>query len=361
LNRLAETYDALIASVPDLDEEQRTHLSELVRLEIRERLRPAYQDLMATIDAAMDATADQAGIWAQPRGQDLFSGILTASLGDELSTDRLHETHLETVAERIGQLSAMMTFPEDRLPAPAPKPETLALQLDWYQASLDPVDAMAPTASPADADTLLELAPRSNWQRIAAEPGFNGQTEAIRRFLATLETAPYLAWQTEGPGTRPPHRTLTGYPAIQAAWRHYVWSRQSLDGQASPATTGSIADQRISLIQSVFAAADTGIHLNRWSVDEAADYISVSTGLDPNLAVQMALRIAARPGYHSAVAAAWQRIDSLSERSKAVLGEHYSETDFQRTLIEPGPRPLAFIEQDVEAWYGARLADKNED
>ncbi|NQY15126.1 MAG: DUF885 family protein, partial [Henriciella sp.] len=155
--------------------------------------------------------------------------------------------------------------------------------------------------------------------------------------------------------------TLTGYPAVHAAWRHYVWSHQSFDGEAVAAPIAPIAARRISLIQSVLAAADTGIHLSRWSVNEAADYIAIHSGLEPSLSEQMALSITARPGYHSAVAAALQRLESLSERSEAILGEHYSETDFQRTLIEPGPRPLAFIEQDVEAWYGARLADQSED
>ena len=361
LNRLAETYDALTASVLDLDDDQRTHLSELVRLEIRERLRPAYQDLMATIDATMDATADQAGIWAQPSGQDLFSGILTASLGEPLSTDRLHETHLETVEERAQQISAMMTFPEDLIPLPAPKPDTLARQLAWYQTHTGSEGDSAPTAPIGDPETLLALAPKSEWEWIALEPGFNAQADAIRQFLATLDTSPYLTWQTEGPGARPPYRTLTGYPAVHAAWRHYVWSHQSFDGEAAASPLATIAARRISLIQSVLAAADTGIHLSRWSVNEAADYIAIHSGLEPNLSEQMALSITARPGYHSAVAAALQRLESLSERSEAILGEHYSETDFQRTLIEPGPRPLAFIEQDVEAWYGARLADQSKD
>lgn len=358
LNRLAETYDALTASVVDLDEKQRAHLSELVRLEIRENLRPAYQDLIATIDATIDATADQAGIWAQPKGQELFSGILTASLGENLSTDRLHESHLETVAERVQRLSTLMTFPDDRLPPPAPKPDSLALQLEWYQNTTEPIALSAPNTAPAAPETLLELAPKSDWQWIASETGLIAQADAIGQFLATLETAPYLIWQTEGAGARPPYRTITGYPAIQAAWRHYVWSHRNYDDEAPASPMAAIVERRISLIQSVLAAADTGIHLSRWSVDEAADYIAGHTGLEPNLAEQMALSIAARPGYHTAVAAAWQRLESLSERSKAVLGEHYSETDFQRTLIEPGPRPLAFIEQDVEAWYGARLADR---
>ena len=110
------------------------------------------------------------------------------------------------------------------------------------------------------------------------------------------------------------------------------------------------------MVQSVLAATDTGIHLNRWTIDEATDYIAQNTGLLEPLARQLALTITARPGYYSAVAIARHRFEALSERARAVLGEQYSETEYQRTLIEPGPRSLPLIEQDVEAWYGARLA-----
>ena len=363
LNRLAETYNALTASVFDLSEDQRTHLSDLVRLEINEKLRPAYQDLLVTLDAAIDATADQAGVWAQPKGQDVFAGILTASLGGPLSTTRLHENHLETVAKRVDQASAIMTLSEDFAPTAAPKPDVLALQYEWYDAATrSATTAAAVLESEASVtDTLVMLAPKTDWQRIAAAPTLPEQTGAIQQFIASWDSPPYLTWRSEGAGARAPYRTLTEYSAIQAAWQHYVWDRRTSETEAADTPMMPVARQSISLIQSVLAAADTGIHLNRWSIAEAANFITLYSGLSQDVAEQLALDIAARPGYHTAVAAAWQRIDSLSERSEAVLGEHYSETDFQRTLIEPGPRPLAFIEQDIEAWYGARLANLGED
>jgi len=168
-------------------------------------------------------------------------------------------------------------------------------------------------------------------------------------------TQPYLTWRTEGDGELPAYRTLTEYSAIDEAWRLYVW-HNSFD-PASSAPLDQAAYASIRLIQSTLAAADTGIHLDRWTVSEATSYIAEQSGLNEPLSRQLALRIMARPGYHTAVAAAYYRFETLAERAQAVLGERYSETDFQRTLIQPGPRPLPFIETDVEAWYGARLAN----
>lgn len=361
LNRLTETYDALTSTIGGLDQPQREHLSELVRLELNENLRPAYEDLIATLSAAIDATADQAGVWAQPRGQDLYSGILNAALGERLSTDRLHESHLETVAQNVQFVSQLMTPEADLASTRVPKPQGLAAQFEWFRTVTAPASntAAESSAEPETLDTLLDLGPKSDWQRVATAPSFAEQANAVLQFLAVWDSAPYLTWRTEGAGTQAPYRQLTEYPAIQAAWQHYVWSNGTMAPGDTPPTMIDVAQRSISLTQSVFAAADTGIHLNRWSIAEATAYIVTHTGLKDEVARQLALSIAARPGYHTAVAAAWQRFESLSERAEAVLGEHYSETEFQRTLIEPGPRPLAYIEQDIEAWYGARLANRS--
>lgn len=203
--------------------------------------------------------------------------------------------------------------------------------------------------------TVNALAPSSDWQLIAGAPSFRAQAEQIQVFQSTWRQQPFLTWRTEGEGQLSPQRELIEYAAIEQAWQLYIWTRQVTDADPVEAPVAHAANRTIGLIQSVLAATDTGLHLNRWTLPEATDFIAVQSGLSEPLARQLALRIMARPGYQSAIAAAFHRFEILSERSQAVLGARYSETDFQRTLIQAGPRPLPFIEADVEAWYGARL------
>ena len=356
LTTLSDTFDALITSVPDLSATRRGQLSNLVRIEVTENLTPAYLDLLATLDTATETAADQAGIWAQPRGLDVFAGILTASIGEPLNTERLHETQLEIVNGHVAQISQMITLDPEMYPTAAAKPERLSLQYQWFEAVLaEPAAANAASEVSSEPDALFELSPRSAWTRISGSVSFAAQTRAIAGFLTILDTEPYALWRSEGGAARTPYRVIVEYPAVPAAWQHYVWG-QSIKGAApADAPMDQVGRYSINLIQAVLAAADTGIHMNRWSIAEATDFIAVNSGLNEPLARQLALSIAARPGYHSAVAIARQRIEALSERAQAVLGEQYSETDFQRTVIEPGPRPLSLIEKDIEAWYGQRL------
>lgn len=374
LNRLPETFNALILNVSDLDDERREQLVELVRLEFSGRLRPAYEALIAELDTAAEAAPDRSGIWAQPRGQDLFNGIMTAALGEPVSTERLHDGHLDVAAAAQQALSQLMDLDPDQSEQFAPKPERLSQQFAWFETTLG--GAAGPSSEPTPADTLLDLAPRPEAMRIARDASFSAQTEAMQQFQSVLDVQPYQEWQANG--DLAPLRQVTEYPAIVLAWKHYVWDRTApetevqieaepedevetgvdldTEGETETDPMQAIAHQSVGLVQFTLAAADTGIHLNRWTIAEATDYIAVHTGLNEPLSRQLALTIAAKPGFQSSVATARHRFDALSERARAVLGEQYSETDFQRTLIEPGPRPMPLIERDIETWYGQRLA-----
>lgn len=355
LDLLSTTFTDLTLDLNDLDAEQREQLLILVDTELTEHLRPALNDLATTVARMAGEASDQAGVWAQPMGQDLFLGILKASTGEPMITERMHTRHLTDVEALASALRQSLIVPvEDGAPVPE-RPNTLTLLLPWFESQVtipteDVVEGEAPVA-----EIMESLAPTAVWSEIMGNAAFDAQARAVATYRDLWSTQPYLTWRTEGDGELPAYRILTEYPAIDAAWRLYVWTRSEAGAETPPLEQA--AQQSILLIQTALAAVDTGLHLDRWSKDEARDYLVEQTGLSETIAETLVLRIMARPGYHTSVMAAYYRLETLSERARAVLGERYSETDFQRTLIQPGPRPLDLIEVDVEAWYGARLAN----
>ena len=358
LPQIAETFRALTRDLTGFEPGERMQLVNAVETEISQNLRPAYRALIEAVELAARDGADRAGLWAQPRGQDVFAGILTASLGERLNTDRLHARQVQAVALRYAELQNELTSPNEGETSTPPRPETLSDQLAWFRAlniaSSTSEVALSPVRS--ELATLARLAPASVWQRLERQADTEAQAMALTRFQSILQSAPYRDWASEEAGLLAPHRLLVEYPAITAGWRLYVWQQSQPSQGAQRNPLSHIEQVRIGLIQDSLAVMDTGLHLDRWTLEEAADFLSTQTGLDPDMSEQLALSIAARPGHHSAIMVAVHRIEALSERAQAVLGANYNELEFQRVLIQPGPRPLPMIESDIEAWYGAQLA-----
>nr|WP_197501519.1 DUF885 family protein [Hyphomonas sp. Mor2] len=361
LDLLATTFAALTLDLSDLEPDQREQLVLVVKQEVSNRLRPALLRLSETVAQIATEGSEQAGIWAQPKGQELFVGVLKASTGEAINSERLHQRHTDDVAALTVSMRDRLVLPaEDEAGTPIlrpERPERLEQLYGWYESQT--IAPMGNEPRSADAvpapDIIRDLAPTSVWTLIEQTPTFQEQAAAITRYQRVWETQPYLTWRTEGDGELPDYRTLTAYAAIDEAWRLYVWQNSFQDGSA--AVLDQAAGASILLVQSTLATADTGLHLDRWTLPQATSYISENAGLSEPLARQLALRIMARPGYHTSVVAAYHRLETLAERARAVLGTRFSETDFQRILIQPGPRPLSFIETDVETWYGERLAN----
>jgi len=355
LDEIARSFNALTLDVGDLDPADRDRMVRLVRSQIDEKLEPAYLSLIETLAETSDEFPDQAGIAAQPNGADLFAGILQASTGTRLAIETLHARHLADVDARRDALAAMLTGPEDAELEPAP--DAFSARLVWFAAQQ--TDAIAASDSEIDPqpdlNRLNDLSPQSIWAQIAITPDYKSQAEIIGRFQAVATSQALATSVQAGAGDRAALRALIEYPSIMQAWHLYVWENSPAILSESATLMDRIARDQIGLVQHSLAAADTGLHLEGWSLSDAANYIATNTGLSELQSLDLALQIVARPGHHTAIVAALHRFEALSERAQAILGEQYSETDFLRALIQPGLRPLPLIEQDIEAWYGAKL------
>jgi uncharacterized protein (DUF885 family) len=357
LGALVQTFEALTLDLPDLEPRQRDSMGQLVRTEIEERLRPAYRDLTTTLSETSDAFSDQLGISALPNGPALFSEIISASTGTNIDVSRLHARHLETTETLLSELDQSLVIETAIETADGPStesdrgPASIPARLQWFEQNLttsDPALAESDDPSPVS-DPLSTLAPRTIWSEFAAADGFGAQAAAVAEFEGVFLSQPYSDWRLDA--IPADHRAVLEYPAIIEAIRLYGWSVRPTDQDE----VSTIANLRIELLASSLAAVDSGIHIEQWTLSDATDYLVDRVGVSDALARQFALRVVARPGYYSAIQIAYNRILGISERAQAVLGGDYVETEFLRTIFQPGPRPLPLIEKDVEDWYAAQL------
>ena len=353
LGLLATTVEALMRDVPDLESAEREMMLELVGNEVDLVLRPAYMDLITTLSETSDDFANQAGIWALPDGTTLFGDVLEAANGVAVNRDELHQRLNSLTETQKRLLEALLTIPPAAEGEEAPiAPTALSDRLAWFNAAMAEPATETSDALNVPSDGVLEsLAPLPVWDRVRMAADDPSQGLAWQIYADLLSESPYSAW---GPGEDlPNHRQILEFPAIQDAIRWYIWDQSEVE--ISPVDRAARA--QVSLIQRGLATIDTGLHLERWTLSEATSYMVNMTGLDEDIARQLALSVMAQPGFHAATAIARERIGTLSERAQAVLANRYVELDFQRALLISGPRPLPLLERDIEAWYADLLSN----
>lgn len=349
LDTLHTTYAGLTSDLDDLEEAERNRLVQLAEDEVTEVLKPAYSSLSETLVTLTEDAPEQVALRAQPNGFDLYAQILKTLSGVSLPTELMHQRNLDEVSARRQSLEQRLVFPEDTL-----VPERLEQRLALFAALQTLIVSSEPSA-PAGPPPLT-FGRVSAWDSISTGDNPEHMSIALAAYLDHLRGEPYARWTADAAREQMPMRQLFPYPAIQSGWRLYAWDQSPQNTTTEPESEfGEVSALHVGLLQAAFGAVDTGLHLERWSLAEATDYLAVNTGLAEPVALQVALNIAANPGFHATSMATYRRIEDLSERAKAVLGSLYDEVGFQSALIRPGPRPLDMIEQDIEAWYAARL------
>lgn len=349
IDQLSASFAALSRDIDGLAPNDRKLYLAAIETEISTRLRPAYTDLAGVLKTLSDGEDEQSGIWAQPRGEMLFNGILTASLGESIESARLHESHLtqsNVLRSRWQSISPS--------PAAAASNELAETPASSVQPGLS--NSRSVEGEPEDS-VLRTLAPKRTWDRVRAAQYSPVSTADLENVFTN--TAAQVAFETERSDRvqSSSSRALIQYPAIVEGWQLYIW--QTMGSNQNDENANAAASQFLRLVQVSLAAVDTGIHLERWSIAEATEYILINTGLSEELSSELALTVSARPGHHSASQIAALRFEALAERARAVLGDQYSERDFQSVMIGDGPRPLNLIERDIETWYGDILSGRN--
>jgi uncharacterized protein (DUF885 family) len=95
---------------------------------------------------------------------------------------------------------------------------------------------------------------------------------------------------------------------------------------------------------------DTGIHAQRWSRQQAIDYLVENTPNPENDAVKAIERYIVIPGQATAYMIGKLKIMELRARAQAQLGERFDWLGFHDEILKDGPVPLSMLESKVNDW-----------
>jgi uncharacterized protein (DUF885 family) len=153
----------------------------------------------------------------------------------------------------------------------------------------------------------------------------------------------------------PSFRKFGGYTAYSEGWGLY--------SELVPKEMGYYSDPYSDfgrLAMEIWRAArlvvDTGIHSQRWTREQAIEYLMDNTPNPQGDCKKAIERYIVMPGQATAYKIGMLKIVELRARARAQLGDAFDIREFHDVVLRDGAVPLAVLEETVDAWLTGRKA-----
>jgi uncharacterized protein (DUF885 family) len=104
---------------------------------------------------------------------------------------------------------------------------------------------------------------------------------------------------------------------------------------------------------------DTGIHAQKWTRQQAIDYLHAQVPVDDESAANEIDRDLALPGNALACNVGFLKIQGLRAKAQQTLGSRFEARAFHTELLRNGAVPLDLLESSMKSWLdGAAKVDQ---
>jgi uncharacterized protein (DUF885 family) len=377
-------FSTALQQIADIAPEERVRMMDEARVVLAGDLAPAMDRLAEALTRARSA-APEIGLWRLPRGEPYYADLLHLYCDTDLPPAEVHalaQTLIKQQAERLNDLLAGMGRAEgtaaERLTALAAEPDQRLVAAPEAPAPIEPLLANL-IRDLRERTSRMTRQPVPDAAKIVLLPSVpvGGALPATARALelegATLEVdasaldrmalfqIPTLLAREVSPGRqllqsvaagradRGPLDGMTSFPAFEEGWASYA---EDLAGEAG-AHDGALAARagyyQARLKEAALLASDTGVHHLKWSRADTAAFLQATAAMTADEAERSIDAILLRPAETCAPALGRERLRQLRVRTETALGSGFSVQAFNDLVLEGGPRPMALVEQDVNA------------
>lgn len=276
------------------------------------------------------------------------AALRTLPAADRDAFVRRHAEVLDTqVRPAIARLQQVVT---ERMVPGARSTEAwvdLPLGADWYAYRL-----RAATGLPLDAKAWHQAGEREVARLDAALQALRGAvvpaTPAAGEAapVAPAPVAPVAALRLEALPMAAVPRWRRVMPRL--AHRHGYGLYRALSVESPGEQALEVARQAAAMI-----VVDTGLHAERWTRTQAAEYLADHTTLTPAAAEERVDAALTLPAVWLAPGAGYLRLRQLREEAERVQGPRFDAAAFDRQLAIDGPLPLDLLEERLRRWLRA--------
>ncbi len=144
---------------------------------------------------------------------------------------------------------------------------------------------------------------------------------------------------------------LTGYVE---GWALYAEHLAGEMGAYDDDPLGNLGRLQYAMWRAVRMVVDTGIHVKRWSKEEAIEYFRDKTGMSLTDATVEIERYFVTPGSAPAYLLGKLQIMMLRERAREALGDEFEIGAFHDVVLLNGPLPFTLLEAVVDDWISGQ-------
>jgi uncharacterized protein (DUF885 family) len=380
-NPLVTTLDQKMATAKGITPEQRSALRAEAEKLVGTQVYPAWKRAIATLEAQLPKSTDDAGLWRFKNGAESYAHFLREYTTTSMTADQIHQIGLREVARIEKEMDTLFRQIGLTEGSVKQRSEQLRLKLQYPSPASDEArdqiikdlaaivrDAEKRSASLFDlrpkGPVVVQPYPRFREKNAAASytaPAADGsrpgtfqmplRLERMTMFglktLAYHETVPghhfMTAFQVENKEV-PRFRQIRAFGNISAfgeGWGLYAERLAVEAGWYEGDMEGRLGQLDGELFRARRLVVDTGIHAKHWTRQQAIDYGIEASEVE---------RYVVMPGQACSYMVGQLKILELRDRAKQSLGAKFKLPEFHNLMITTGTVPLELLERQVDAW-----------
>lgn len=381
-NLLVEALDRRSALIEALSPADRAAALATATQLVDQRIRPAWQRLLALMNELHPRTTDDAGLWRLPDGAAAYAQALAGATTTPLGADEIHAIGLREVARIEGEMDGVLRTLGRTNGSVEERMKALRLEMQ-PPASPDPRPALIDRFRTIVADNqrrsqaLFNLQPKAPIE-VKREPPLTEKTAAAHYSTPAPDgSRPGVFWAPlPGPVFNVPGmRSLAVHEAVPG--HHFQltiqqertdlprWRQRQVFGGGSAYTEGwALYAERLAidngwyegdpqqllgaLDSQLFRArrlvVDTGLHAKRWTREQGIAY---------GISAQEVERYVANPGQACAYMIGMLHLLDLRDHAHKAMDGRFDARDFHDVVLRTGSVPLDVLGDVVQRWSAA--------
>jgi uncharacterized protein (DUF885 family) len=391
---LYESFSEKLDKIPadTLSDTRRAELQAELATSIETVVYPAYRRLIAYHEQLLPKATSNDGVWRLPDGDAFYAWRVRNQTTTDMSADEIHRIGVAEVDRIAAEMDAILAGEGltegsigERVQMIATRPDQLYPDTDAgreqiladYQSMIDEISAglgdwfnLMPKSA-VEVRRVPEFSEKTAPGAYYQGPSLDGKRPGVffanlrnvaeiprfgMRTLAYHEAVPghhfQIALQQELTGL-PMFRRFVPFTVYAEGWALYS-EQVAWEAGFQSKPLDNLGRLQAEMFRAVRLVVDTGMHSQRWSREQAIDYMLEYTGMGEDDVVAEIERYLVMPAQALAYKVGMLKFIELRERAQRELGERFDVRSFHDVVLTSGSVPIFILERLVDDWIATQ-------